>query len=372
MNIFCAGINHRLASVELREQLAIADRDAPAFLAELLTAQGTTGAVVLSTCNRVEIYTASICPAHASHKLRELLSQRCPKPFPLYEFHTPASIRHLYRVASGLDSMVIGETEILGQVKKAYSLAAEAGTLCRPLHKLFQNAFHVAKSVRSETLITRGPTSVGAAAVELAHQIFGNLNGKRILILGAGETAERTARALLQRGARSIIVSNRSFDRAAKLAHEIGGLAIHFDNWQNVFEDVDILICSTSAPHTLITPAHIQPLMPRRPHRPLFVIDLAVPRDADPAINSLDGVFLYDIDSLQTIVNESLEIRRSEVARCESLIESEVRNYLRWLTSHAEFRSSPPTFSSKKEDKIQKSLPHPSSLQPANPSTQTP
>jgi glutamyl-tRNA reductase len=271
--------------------------------------------------------------------LTALFRKRAGGDVPLYLHDTPRSVRHLFRVASGLDSMVLGETEILGQIKQAYTLADGCGATSRHIHKLFQHAFRVAKHVRSETHITRGATSVGAVAVELAGKIFGDLSGRRVLVLGAGETSEKTARSLVSRGVRTVIVSNRTFDRAAALAAEIGGLAIHFDNWQNVFPDVDILICSTSAPHYILTPDHLEPMMRARAGRPLFIIDLAVPRDADPALNNVDGVFLYDIDSLQDIVNQTLEVRRGELERCERMVTEHVGAFVGWLRTHHQFRT---------------------------------
>ncbi|MDD5201366.1 MAG: glutamyl-tRNA reductase, partial [Terrimicrobiaceae bacterium] len=292
---------------------------------------GVTEAVVISTCNRVEFYAASICPGRALDGIRGYLEGRAGIEAPLYHHDTPRSVRHLFRVASGLDSMVLGETEILGQVKQAYAAAADVGTTSRTLNRLFQNAFRVAKSVRSETQITRGATSVGAVAVELAGKIFGDLNHRRVMVLGAGETSERTARSLVSRGVRTVIVSNRTFDRAAQLAGEIGGMAIHFDHWQNEFPDVDILISSTAAPHPIVTRERLEPMMRQRAGRPLFIIDLAVPRDVEPAVNRIDGVFLYDIDSLQDIARRSVAVRQREIEHCERIIDSHVTEFIGWL-----------------------------------------
>ncbi len=338
MNIVCAGLNHESAPVGVRERFAVAAQDMTDVLRDVRAIDGLAGAVVLSTCNRVEIYAANLCPVKATDGLTQLFRERAGVEIPLYLHDTPRSVRHLFRVASGLDSMVIGETEILGQVKQAYTAASECGATTRHLHKLFQHAFRVAKHVRTETQITRGATSVGAVAVELAGKIFGDLTGRRVMILGAGETSERTARSLVSRGVRTVIVSNRTFERAAKLAEEIGGMAIHFDNWQNTFPDVDILICSTSAPHFIITPEKLATMMKARSGRPLFVIDLAVPRDADPEINAIDGVFLYDIDSLEGIVRQTLEVRRGELDRCEEMIGDHVRSFVGWLRTHYQMR----------------------------------
>lgn len=337
MNILCAGLNHQNAPIEIRERFAIGGGQLQETLDAVRAIDGLTGAVILSTCNRVEFYTSSVCPVRAFDGLKDLLKDRTGYEAPLYFHDTPRSVRHLFRVASGLDSMVLGETEILGQVKKAYSAAAEFGATTSHLNKLFQHAFRVAKHVRTETLITRGATSVGAVAVELAGKIFGDLTGRRVMILGAGETSERTARSLVSRGVRTVIVSNRTFDRAARLAEEIGGLAIHFDHWHNAFSDVDILICSTAAPHPILTREKLVPLLRERGGRPLFVIDLAVPRDVEPSVNDMEGVFLYDIDSLETIVRQSLEVRRGDLVRCEEMISDHVGSFVSWLRRHHEF-----------------------------------
>jgi len=337
MNILCAGINHQQAPVEIREKFAVGTHELEETLNAVRRIDGLAGAVVLSTCNRVEFYAASVCPARTCDGLKTLLHDRTGIEAPLYVHDTPRSVRHLFRVASGLDSMILGETEILGQIKKAYSAAVDLGATSRHLNKLFQHAFRVAKHVRTETQITRGSTSVGSVAVDLAGKIFGDLSGRRVMILGAGETSERTARSLVSRGVKTVIVSNRTFDRAAQLAGEIGGLAIHFDHWPNAFSDVDILICSTAAPHLILTKEKMAEMLRSRGGRPVFVIDLAVPRDADPGINDLEGVFLYDIDSLEGIVRQSLAIRRGELDRCERMINDHVGNFVSWLRHHHEF-----------------------------------
>ncbi len=339
MNIVCAGLNHETAPVSTRERFAVGPRDLTNVLHDVRAIEGLEGAVVLSTCNRVEIYAADVCAKKSAEALTRFFHQRAEIEAPLYVHDTEGSVRHLFRVASGLDSMVIGETEILGQVKQAYSAATECGLTTSHLHKLFQQAFRVAKQVRTNTQITRGSTSVGSAAVDLAGKIFGDLAGRRVMILGAGDTSERTARSLVSRGVKTVIVSNRSFDRAVKLAEEIRGVAIPFDNWQNAFPDVDILICSTSAPHFIVTPEKLAVMMDARNGRPLVVIDLAVPRDADPAIKAIEGVFLYDIDSLEGIVRQTLNVRRGELDRCEDLIGDHVRSFVGWLGTHQAIKS---------------------------------
>lgn len=334
MNIVCAGISHRNAAVDIREQFAVAAHELPETLGRIRAIDGLAGAVIVSTCNRVEYYTASVCPMRVLDGLRGFLAERGGDGAPLYTHDSPASIRHLFRVASGLDSMVIGETEILGQIKQAYAAASDCGATNRHLNKLFQHAFRVAKQVRSETSITRGSTSVGSVAVDLAGKIFGDLGGRMVMILGAGETSERVARSLVSRGVRTVIVANRTFDRAARLAEEIGGMAVHFDHWQRAFDKVDILICSTAAPHPIVTREKIGPVLRERDGRPLFIIDLAVPRDAEPSLNELDNVYLYDIDSLEQIVRQSMDVRRGEVLRCETMIDRHVAEFVGWMRNH--------------------------------------
>jgi glutamyl-tRNA reductase len=234
--------------------------------------------------------------------------------------------------------MVLGETEILGQVKKAYAAAVSTGATAKHLNKLFQRAFNVAKEVRTKTNITRGSVSVGSAAVELAERIFGRLTSCKVMILGAGETSEMTAGALSARGVHSIFVANRSYERAVLLAEKMNGKAVNFDHWAREFHDVDILIGSTAAPHHVLTAAQLAPMMRTRADRPLFCIDLAVPRDIDPEVNRLDGVYLYDIDSLQAIADRSMQVRRQELVVCEEMIERQAREFDRWLSGSAQPR----------------------------------
>jgi glutamyl-tRNA reductase len=216
--------------------------------------------------------------------------------------------------------MVLGETEILGQLKKAYDLALQHGCTGGRLNKAFQRAFNVAKHIRTETNIQRGSISVGSVAVELAEKIFSQLADRDVLVIGAGDTSEKTARALLSRGARSIIVTNRSHDKAVALAEELGGRAILFDEWTKEFQNIDIVISSTSAPHYILDRAKLEPVMRLRRNRPLLLIDIAVPRDIEPEINFMENVFLYNIDDLQAIASDYLKQRQQEVARCEQII----------------------------------------------------
>jgi glutamyl-tRNA reductase len=335
MEILCLGLSHRTAPIELRERFAIPESRQGELSLSLAAHPDLGESVVVSTCNRVEFYVASGSSSRGFEALHRVLSEQGLQADgdAFFRRSTEDVVRHLFRVVSGLDSMVLGETEILGQVKKAYQAAQDARATSRLLNKLFQRAFNVAKEVRTRTSITRGSVSVGSAAVELAERIFGRLSGCNVMILGAGETSELTAGALQARGVKSIFVANRTHERAVSLAEKMGGKALRFDEWLNDFMEVDILIGSTAAPHHMLTREQLEPVMEARRHRPLFCIDLAVPRDIDPAVNLLDGVYLYDIDSLQAIADQSMEVRRGELLKCEALIEKHVGDFTNWLAT---------------------------------------
>jgi len=370
MNVVVIGLSHHSSPVELRERFAFAETKIPDALKSLRNS-GFAEAVILSTCNRVEIYAATALePAEVFVELKNFLVRSsglldgrdrvldCGSPRPLdnaaseskapadwrssqvhgqdvpfsgnelYALAEPQSLQHLFKVACGLDSMVLGETEILGQLKQAYALAQARGHTGARLNKAFQRAFHVAKHVRTLTGIQRGSVSVASASVELAEKIFSSLPEREVLVIGAGETSEKTARALLSRGARSILVANRSHERAVALATELGGRAVPFDDWAAEFENIDIVISSTSAPHHILDRAKLEPLMKARKQRPLLLIDIAVPRDIDPAVNFLENVYLYNIDDLQAIADDHLKQRQDEIARCEAIIAEKVKALL--------------------------------------------
>ncbi len=335
MEILCLGLSHRTAPVELRERFAVPESELGPMAEKLARAEGVHEAVVISTCNRVEIYLAAEDRPRGLEAVREFIGARAPgatlDDAAFFRHESADSLRHLFRVVSGLESMVLGETEILGQVKKAYAAAQGSGATARYLNKLFQRAFNVAKEVRSKTNITRGSVSIGSVAVELAQKIFGRLAQCKVMILGAGETSELTAGALQARGVRTIFVANRSHDRAVMLAEKMGGKAVHFEEWPREFHDVDILIGSTAAPHYVVTLDRLAPIMRTRRDRPLFCIDLAVPRDIDPAVNELDDVFLFDIDHLQKVADDSMAERRQELVVCEEMIERHVAEFSAWL-----------------------------------------
>jgi glutamyl-tRNA reductase len=333
MNLFCVGLSHRTADVETRERFAgHAETDC------VLRNAGCAEALLLTTCNRVEVYGASEkrvstddiarCLMSGAGSLSAVTDLDHNQALPFYRYEDAKCVQHLFRVASGLDSMVVGETEILGQTKKAYERARASGAAGPYLHRLFQRAFRVAKQVRTHTEITRGSVSVGSVAVDLAQRIFGQLSNCKVLVLGAGETSERTARALVSRGVNDLRVSNRSIDRAHELARLVAGRAIPFVEWPEQCRDIDILITSTSSEMPLLTSANLAPMLRNRIDRPLFIIDIAVPRDVDPNVNELDGVYLYDIDSLQSVAEQSLALRRQQIAAAETIIAEHVADFL--------------------------------------------
>lgn len=333
MPIVVIGLTHHTSSVDVREKFAFADSAIPGALQTLKERGVVDEAVIVSTCNRVELYAATSQSAdQALTEIRQFLIQHHAYEGNLngevFAFAEPRSVEHLFKVACGLDSMVLGETEILGQLKKAYDLALQHKHTGGRLNKTFQNAFNVAKKIRTETNIQRGSVSVGSVAVELAEKIFTNLSERNVMVIGAGDTSEKTAKSLLSRGAKSIIVANRSFDKAEALAKELGGRAVNFDTWLNEFEHIDIVISSTSAPHYVLDRVKLAPLMKIRKNRPLLLIDIAVPRDIDPEVNLLSEVYLFNIDDLQQIANDYMQQRREEIAKCEAIIQERARTLL--------------------------------------------
>jgi glutamyl-tRNA reductase len=342
MSIFCFGLSHQTASVDVQERFAIPESALPEALARLKTMPGPTEGLIVSTCNRTEFYVTgefrdSSAPVFFETFYRDFRAGDGTHLFRLWANHC---VRHLFQVTSGLESMVVGETEIFGQVKRAYEFATGAKATGKLLNRLFQKSFQVGKQVRSSTAITRGSVSLGSVAVDLAEKIFGDLDGCKIMILGAGETSEKTAKAFRTRGAGQIFVSNRSFKRAQALVTITGGRAIHFEDWEKEFRDLDILVSSTAAPHAIITSEMVAPFLRARRHRPLFIIDLAMPRDIDPAVRKLDGVYLYDLDSLQSTAGRTLAVRKQESEKCHQLIQYHVQDFQLWI-EHAQSPNSP-------------------------------
>jgi glutamyl-tRNA reductase len=326
MELVCIGLNHRTAPVEVRERFSVPSGKLGESSRHLLEIDGVGEGLVLSTCNRTEFYMAGDKAEHAAAGLRLHLdrtygTESAPH---WYEHDRLDAAKHLCRVVSGLDSMVLGETEIFGQTKDAYRQALDAGTTSGILNRVFQRAFGVGKKVRTETRIQEGATSVAGAAVELAEKIFGKLAGCRVIVIGAGDMSRQTAQALVSRGATSVFVTNRSFEKAEQLATEMGGRAVRFDEWQSVLAGVDVVISSTSAPHPVVLPHHIEAVRRIRKFRPLFLIDIAVPRDIDPACGEIEEVYLYDIDTLEQLAGEARVRRERQIAECEKIIEHEL------------------------------------------------
>ena len=332
MPIVVIGLSHRTSPVSIRERFAFPEEAVPGALARLRASGLGDEGVILSTCNRVELYVGLPADDEMSiTRLRDFFVQvrgyTEPLAGELYGMGEPHSLEHLFRVACGLDSMVLGETEILGQLKRAYDLALRHGQTGTCINRAFQKAFNVAKQVRTETSIQRGNVSVASVAVDLAEKIFATIDGRQVMVVGAGETSEKTARALLGRGAARLFVANRSAERAAALAGELGGEAVSFESWTSVFESIDILISSTASPAYILDRRGLEPHLRRR-RSPLLLVDIAVPRDIDPEVNLLEGVYLYNIDDLQTIAADGLQQRREEVNRCEALIRGKVQGLL--------------------------------------------
>jgi glutamyl-tRNA reductase len=337
--VICGGLTFEGVPVELREKVAFRDAQLPGALAQMREMLGLREAVLVSTCNRVEYFGETEQPERAAAAWPDFLRgfHGVTEDFqPLsFQLRGAPCVEHLFEVASGLKSMVVGETEILGQLKDAYDIARVEGQTGKWLNRLFQSSFAAAKSVRSRTAITRGKVSVGSVAVELAEKIFGELRGCRAMVIGAGETSEKTARALLAHGVPSLLVANRTFDRASALAGQLGGQAIPWEEWEDHAVDADIMISSTSAPHYVLTSAKLETLLKRRGRRPLFLIDLAVPRDFEPSINLLDDVYLYDIDDLQSIAHGHLRERQTEIGRSLEILKPHVARYLAWAERQA-------------------------------------
>jgi glutamyl-tRNA reductase len=325
MKLFVAGISHKTAPVELREHLAV-KQSAIVDLAYVLKCFGHLDEVVLlSTCNRVEIYGTT---RRATGHIRSLLQLLCAEPRDLaphiYLYEGAAAVRHLLRVAAGLDSMVLGETDIIGQIKNAYEMARSAGLTGTVLNRLFQRAFQTTKEIRTRTRVGRGVVSIKSAAVELIGKTFGNDFSRPIMVIGAGEMAGSCVRGLTRKGARSILISNRSFDRAFDLAIRCGGEAVCFGDCVFGMRDVDVVIAATSSAETLLTRGDAENLMKARRQRPLLLIDLSVPRIIEAEVGDVESVSLYNIDGLETLARQGVQARERELAACHQIIEAHV------------------------------------------------
>jgi glutamyl-tRNA reductase len=323
------GVNHKSAPVEVRERLAIPESRLPEACKLLAQQPGVEEAMILCTCNRVEVL------AHTNNGVADLRGflhsyfQLSPEELEkhLYEYREEDAVRHVFRVAASLDSMVVGEPQILGQVKEAYATARAVGTVRNQLDQLVTRAFAVAKRVRTETAVGSSSVSIASVAVELAKKIFGNLSGKSVYLIGAGKMSELAARHLLAHGCGSIFVANRTYDRAVHLADKFHGQAIRFEDLYSTCDRADIVITSTGAPHAIFRREHGEQFLSKRRNRPMFFIDIAVPRDVDPAMNKLDGIFVYDIDDLQQAVASHVSDRRKEAERAEAIVNLEVERF---------------------------------------------
>jgi len=333
MALFVSGLSHRNAPVELREQLAVDEDKLRELLVDIASTSVVREAIILSTCNRVEVYAVADVPGEArSLMFRKLCRHRGVEPAAveaaLYTFAEADAIRHAFRVASSLDSMVIGEPQILGQVKDAFALAQSCEAVGPSLHSLFTQAFAVAKKVRTETEIARHAVSVSFAAVELAKKIFAGLEGKAVLLVGAGKMSELAARHLVEQGVFPVYVTNRTWARAQEMARALSGTAVPFDELSTALAAVDIVVTSTGAPEPVIRRDTVQRVMHGRRGRPLFFIDIAVPRDVEATVGALDDVYCYDIDDLKQVVDANLRERGREAHRAEALVEREVAKFL--------------------------------------------
>jgi glutamyl-tRNA reductase len=332
MSLVLIGVNHKTAPIAVRERIAISRDDLPEATRALAAVPGVVECMIVSTCNRVEILAAIDLPDAPSSGLTGFLYRHfgldpavlAPH---LYEHRDQEAVRHLFRVAASLDSMVVGEPQILGQVKEAFAVARAAGAVAGQLEHLLQSAFAAAKKVRSETEIGANSVSVASVAVDLARKIFGSLQGRTVFLVGAGKMSELAARHLAQQGAGTILVWNRTQERARRMAENFGGRVVPLDQLYQTASQADIVITSTSAPHPIFGREHGQSFLQRRRNRPMFFIDLAVPRDVDPAMGKLEGIFVYDIDDLQAVAAAHLSERSREATDAEALIAAEVERF---------------------------------------------
>ena len=337
MPVVVVGLNHRTAPVDLLERLAIAEEQLPKALHQLTTYEHVLEGMILSTCNRIEAYSV-VSKFHAgAQDLRNFLAEFChaaPEEFTdhLYTYHDEGALRHLFRVAAGVDSMVVGESEILGQVRRAYQVAVSEGATQRILGYALRQALRVGKRARTETAIGRNPVSISSAAVDLAKRAFGSngLTGKSVAVVGAGKMGRLAMRALQQSGVSEVTIVNRSEDRGRIAAEEFSARSGSLDDLPRYLEDVDIVITSTTSPEAVISRQMAEPVVVRRRGRPLLIVDIAVPRDVDPGVAELEGVTVKDIDALRGVVETSVGGRLSEVGNVESIVEEELRHFVEW------------------------------------------
>jgi len=338
MNIVVVGLSHKTATVEVREKVAFSPNLIEKPLRDLVALDSIVEGVIVSTCNRVEIYVTTRDIAGGIARIKRFLadhhriSLESLEPH-LYSYHSEAAIRHVFRVASSLDSMVVGEPQILGQIKTSYGYAAEYKTSGIILNRFLHKAFSVAKRVRTETKIASSAVSVAFAAVELAKKILGNLSDKTVMLIGAGEMCELAAKHFLNSGAKGVMVSNRTFVRAERLAEEFGGEAVPFEELFDHLHRADIVLSSTGAPHVIISPRDVEAVVKRRRFKPMFFIDIAVPRDIDPKVNDVESAYLFTVDDLQEIVQSNMAQRNLEAEKAEEIIDQEIGQFFKWLST---------------------------------------
>lgn len=341
MSLVMTGLSHHTSDLELRERMAFSEEAIPSALAHLRKRLGNAGAVIVSTCNRSEVYANSTGAAGGLHQeIRAFLSEWHKIPDShfaefLYEHEERETVGHLFRVASSLDSLVVGEGQILGQVHDAYQLAHREQATDKVINALFQKAFTVAKRVRTQSDISVGRVSISSVAVELAVSIFMDLSDKTVMVIGSGEMSELTLKSLIGRGAGNVIVANRSIENAKELAAQYDGKAVALADIDNHLHDADIVISSTAAPGVVLRAHQFQKALKARKYQPMFVIDIAVPRDVEASVNNLDNVYLYDVDGLQEVADENMESRRAEVDRCLKIVEGGVDQFCKWMQSLA-------------------------------------
>ncbi|MDO3377884.1 glutamyl-tRNA reductase [Geoalkalibacter halelectricus] len=336
MNIIVVGLSHKTAPVEIREKVAFAPTAMEKPLRQMLALPTVTEGVIVSTCNRVELYATSRDTDAAAAQLKRFLADYHALSLEelsahLYELSGADAIRHVFRVASSLDSMVIGEPQILGQIKTAYGYACDYKTSGVILNRFLHKAFSVAKRVRTETQIASNAVSVSFAAVELARKIFDSLNDKTVLLIGAGEMCELAARHFVTNGVAQVLVTNRTYERAVKLAKEFNGKPILFENFADNLHRVDIVLTSTGAPNYILHQRQVEEVIKQRRHKPMFFIDIAVPRDIDPKVNDVDNCYLYDVDDLQGVVQSNLKERQREAKKAEAIVEEEIGQFHQWM-----------------------------------------
>ena len=337
-SLLALGVSHKTAPVALRERLALPEGRAARILRDLTARPEIHEAVAISTCNRTELYLVAADPVEAeSLALAELSRQAGIRPTELlgrlYSLRGGDAVRHLLSVAAGLDSMIVGEAEVQGQVKRAYELALVEGATGPISNRLFRDALRAGKRVRTETALGRSRVSVSSVAVDLARDVLGNLETRRVLVVGAGENGELTAKALADRGVRTVFVANRRYDRAIGLAQRFGGEAVRFDDLPAEIVDADIVVGCTSSPHLIIGADELALVTEQRAGRPLLLIDIAVPRDIDPRVRELPGITLYDMDDLQRTVARNLDSQEAEASRARTVIEEELQRFDRWLST---------------------------------------